>query len=149
MEWGARNGAGRVALVATSTRMDYFQYQQVLLNTLLPYLNSNGLQNILFRQDNAPIHVSRSTRAWFAANNVTLMDWPPSSPDLNPIENVWGVLARRVYSIGKQYSTSAELKDAVVREWNSLPSSLFSNGVSSMNRRLFDVVSYQGGPTDY
>ena len=75
--WGAINRGGRVALVPTSTRMDSSQYQQVLSNNSLPYLNSNGPQNILFQQEYAPIHVSRSTRAWFAANNVTVMDLPP------------------------------------------------------------------------
>ena len=140
MVWGAMNGAGTVALLTISTRMDSPQYQQVLSNNLLPYLNSNGRQNVLFQQDNAPIHVSRSTKAWFAANNVTVMDWPPCSPDLNPIENVWGVLARRVYSNGRQYSNIAELKDVVMREWDGLPSFMFSKCVYSMNRRLFDVA---------
>ena len=71
MVWGAIDGAGRVALVSTITQMDSAECQQVLSNNLLPYLNSNGPQNVVFQQNNAPTHVSRSTGAWFAANNVT------------------------------------------------------------------------------
>ena len=44
--------------------------------------------------------------------NLKVLKWPARSPHLNPIENVWGVLAREVYSNGKQYFSVQELKDA-------------------------------------
>jgi transposase len=47
--------------------------------------------------------------AWFEA--------PAKSPDLNPIENVWGLLARRIYAQGRQYETQRELKMAILHEW--------------------------------
>lgn len=40
-----------------------------------------------------------------SANNITALHWPTKSPDLNPIEILWGVLARQVYGGGKQYTT--------------------------------------------
>ena len=39
-------------------------------------------------QDNAPCHRAMEVMDFFKAENVTVMDWPPQSPDLNPIENV-------------------------------------------------------------
>ena len=41
--------------------------------------------------------------------NKTMMIWPPNSPDLNPIENLWSIVEQRVYANGKQYSS----KDAL------------------------------------
>jgi hypothetical protein len=42
-----------------------------------------------FMQDNASIHTARVVRQWFADMAIPLTDWPPYSPDLNPIEQVW------------------------------------------------------------
>uniref|UniRef100_A0A8P4KJS9 Tc1-like transposase DDE domain-containing protein n=1 Tax=Dicentrarchus labrax TaxID=13489 RepID=A0A8P4KJS9_DICLA len=38
-------------------------------------------------------------------NNVALLEHPACSPDLNPIENVWGWMAREVYKNGRQFLT--------------------------------------------
>ena len=42
------------------------------------------------------------------------LDWPSKSPDLNIIENFWGVL---VYANGKQFNTRDELKRAILAYW--------------------------------
>ncbi|CAD6191403.1 unnamed protein product [Caenorhabditis auriculariae] len=77
---------------------------------LLPYLRRRRRANMIYQQDNASVHASNSTLAWFAANNVVLLDWPACSPDLNSVENLWSVLVRRVYANAKQYTTVNDLK---------------------------------------
>ena len=47
-----------------------------------------------FQQDNAPCHKSRKTLGWLAQKNVNVLDWLPSSPDLNPIENLWSIVKK-------------------------------------------------------
>jgi hypothetical protein len=44
---------------------------------------------IIFQQDGAPSHTSKSTKQWFSRNHIPLLFHPASSPDLNPIEPVW------------------------------------------------------------
>ena len=39
-------------------------------------------------QDNASIHTSRLARDWLQEHGIEVTDWPPYSPDLNPIEHL-------------------------------------------------------------
>jgi len=54
-----------------------------------------------------------------------VLPWPPLSPDLNPIENLWGYLSQKVYEGGKSYQSSQELWEALVKAWNETPLSFF------------------------
>lgn len=54
-----------------------------------------------FQHDNVSVHVSRLAKTWFSEKNVDVIDWLAKSSDLNPVENLQGILARAVYSSGK------------------------------------------------
>ena len=100
--------------------MDSEDYQDVLATHLLPFCKRNRCGRLLFQQDNAPIHILDSTKAWFQANNIGVLKWPPKSPDMNPVENLWGILVRKIYENGKQYSTVEELKNVNEAAWSSI-----------------------------
>jgi hypothetical protein len=50
----------------------------------------------IFQEDNAPCHVSRWTNQWKTENDIPTLEWPPQSPDLNIIENVWKVIKTKI-----------------------------------------------------
>ena len=72
-------------------------YQNVLKDFMIPSAEDlYGDADFIFKQDLAPAHTARSTKTWFDAHAITVLDWPANSPDLNPIENLWGIIERNM-----------------------------------------------------
>lgn len=102
-----------------------------------------------FVTDNANVHSAKYTLEWLAANDVHTLDWPANSPDLNIIENVWGLLARKVYAHGRKIEKVEDLTNAIYDCWNSIDHLYIKNIYKSIPRRLISVIKKKGGTTGY
>lgn len=102
-----------------------------------------------FQQDNAPCHVSKRALAHFANKNITLLPWPPASPDLNPIENLWAIVKRRLRNDG--VTSKANLVSSFVRVWHkdAEVAEFCKSLVSSMPQRIEAVIKAKGGQTNF
>ena len=58
----------------------------------------------IFQQDNAAIHNASIAKKYLLEQEIRLLDQPACSPDLNPIEILWGLTVAKVYEEGQQYS---------------------------------------------
>uniref|UniRef100_A0A914DTN0 Uncharacterized protein n=1 Tax=Acrobeloides nanus TaxID=290746 RepID=A0A914DTN0_9BILA len=149
MVWAAFCWDETLEIQFVSKKMDSAEYIQTLNLSLLPYLRRFRRKNLVFQQDNASIHTSRETLGWLASKNVTLLKWPACSPDLNPIENLWGIIVRHLYANNRQFQSTEELKQAIVEAYLNISQETLQNLVNSMANRIFQVINRNGGVTDY
>ncbi|CDF33332.1 unnamed protein product [Chondrus crispus] len=150
MVWGAISLYGVSPIVFMDGRQDSTKYVDVLRHGLLPFSSEvfGEGQGWVFQQDNAPIHTSNFTRTWLSGHSIRTLPWPPKSPDMNIIENVWGVMARMVYARGRHYQNVRELKDAIEEAWSTVGSDLLLKLYKSLPRRMHAVMDARGGATN-
>ena len=145
MIWGGFSASGLNTVVRIQGKLNAQAYIELLNEHLLPLeLPDNGVQ---FQQDNALPHRSSQTIEWLAENGIDVMPWPPQSPDLNPIENVWGYLRARLEH--REIRNMEDLWTAVQDEWAELPADQLTLLNDSMPDRIRAVISANGGHTTY
>ncbi|GFT30970.1 transposable element Tc1 transposase [Trichonephila clavipes] len=69
------------------------------------------------------------------------MDWPPFSPDLNPIKHAWDVLGRRLAARLHPLGNTQQLKQIMIEEWTLIPQELLANFVLSMEKRCEATIA--------
>ena len=80
-------------------------------------------------------------------NYIRPLDFPPYSPDLNPIENLWADVKRRAE--GDNPKSVAELKIALLAAWKATDPRLLNSLIASMHKRCQLVIQKKGWMTGY
>ena len=127
------------------------EYAAVVKDTLLPggrrLFSRAGVASWTLQQDNDPTHRAAGPviKEWNRKHNSSvklLENWPPSSPDLNPIENLWAHLQARVNA--RTCRNYWELKQALIEELQQTPKGMCERLVGSMGKRLEQVLEKGG-----
>ena len=100
-----------------------------------------------FQQDSAPSHSSTITQNWCKdnlPNFISKDEWPPNSPDLNPMDfSIWAELSRK--ACAKPHSGIPALKRALKEAWRSLSVETIVNSCNSFKTQLEKVIAAEGG----
>jgi transposase len=114
-------------------------------------------KKFLWVQDGARIHTTDEALAYIRSLGLSAMDkkeWPPHSPDLNPIENLWGIGKHAVekqtwWDLSASKANVVKLAGAIDEFWRSHDEQHINKLVASFFSRLRSVVNRKGAETDY
>ncbi len=148
MIWAAMSSAGVGPLCFLKSTVNAAICQEILEHFMLPSADKlYGDADFIFQQDLAPAHTAKGTKSWFNDHGVTVLDWPANSPDLNPIENLWGIVKRKMRDT--RPNNADELKATVKETWASIPPQQCHKLITSMPRWIEAVIKAKGAPTKY
>jgi hypothetical protein len=143
MFWGAFTAAGPGPLVPITGNITAASYIELVREHLLPMIQNTD-KNFIFMQDNAPVHTARSVKNFMFENNISLLEWPAQSPDLNPIENLWGAMKSRIRKDKTFPRNRAELITRFQQAWTEMAAAEFHNLAMSVPKRLKEVKRRKG-----
>lgn len=151
MVWAAVTADGRSPLVfidhGVKINAEYYR-ENVLKTVLKPWADKHfGRRPWTFQQDSAPSHSARVNQEWLkkeVPRFISTAQWPPRSPDLNPLDFcAWGILESKVRT--KKYQSIDHLKTALRREWAKIPQSHFRAACDGFVGRLKAIIRAKGG----
>jgi len=146
--WACFSGKGLGEIEIFTDILESTLFRRILQKCLLPSARRLFPPGPwYFLQDNDPKHTSLKIKTHLHNKGVTCLELPPYSPDLNPIENLWKDLKRRIEK--RNARNVEELKQFVSEEWLATDPTFLVNLSHSMPDRLTAVIANGGHTTKY
>ena len=121
------------------------------IEVLEEYLSTILEDDSYFMQDNSKVHTAIIVQDWFAERDIDVMDWPPYSPDMNPIEYLWKLLKAKIIELYPELvtmkdnnTTKQHLIRAAKEAWELLENDLLNKLTLGMQKRI-DALKAAGG----
>ena len=144
MIYGAIGFNYKSKLVFIEDTVDSKQYQEnVIKSEMFDDMNGyKGRGQWIFMQDGARCHTSNDTKQWLGSRCNFIDKWPANSPDLNPIENLWGCMKKAVSLINPQ--SKGDLKAIIQEVWDNIEMETINSLIQSFYQRLQLVMIENG-----
>ncbi|KFM62800.1 Transposable element Tcb1 transposase, partial [Stegodyphus mimosarum] len=147
--WGGIILGSRTDLLVQIGTMTTQIYRDVILEQHVRLFRGAMGAQFVFMDDNDRPHRANIVRECLQSEDITRMDWPAFSPDLNPVEHEWDMLGRRVAARQPPPTCLPELRRVLLFEWCNMPQDQIDNLILSMPRRCTDCVASSGRYTMY
>ena len=150
--WSCITYEGVGYVVKIDGTLDQHLYRVILEEDLVKSAKDYGInmEEMVFQHDNNPKHTAKSVREWLSEQQFGVMEWPVQSPDLNPIENMWALLKRRLYrSYEAPPKGMCELWDRIKETWYNITKEECQKVIETMPDRCRQVIAKKGYWIDY
>lgn len=147
--WGWISARGPGVCHIVQGRLNAPLYCNIINQIMISSIAAVHGRNFIFQHDNAPIHKARVVQHYLEENHIRVLPWPSKSPDINPIENVWGEMVKCIYKHDFQPRTQDELRQRIMEAWDQITQEYTRNLVLSMPRRLQAIIDNNGAATKY
>ena len=128
-------------LVRLQTCVNVQIYKNIVQDHVVPIIQNSGFDRATFTQDSALCHKAKVVMSF------EIMDWPPQSPDLNPIENLWKTLGVKVME--RNPTNTEDLWVKLQEEWSKISIEDCQELIRSCSRRCATVIESKGSFTKY
>ena len=147
MVFGMFSSQGTTPLVRLQTRVNAQIYKNIVQDHVVPIIQNSGFDRATFMQDNAPCHKAKVVMSYLSEQDFEIMDWPPQSPDLNPIENLWKTLGVKVME--RNPTNTEDLWVKLQEEWSKISIEDCQELIRSCSWRCAAVIESKGSFTKY
>ena len=145
MMWATISNNSKTELVHVPGKLTAVGYR---VNIIQPHLiHAIDRQLELFQQDNARLRQAPLSMDYLEQNNINALPWLSKSPELNPIEQLWDHLDKRVRQGQSPSQTVDQLCQKLQQEWRSIPRNNVNKWIESMPRRCRALLTARGGHT--
>lgn len=145
--WGCFSWRRVGNIVKIDGKMTGESYVKILEENLKPSLRKMNMSGYIFQQDNDPKHTSKTAKRYFQMKKMKMLEWPPQSPDLNPIEHLWTILDEKIPMDSRKNLN--DFWQGIQTARDAIPQQVLHNLVESMPKRLMAVIENHGGHTKY
>ena len=147
--WGGVHYLGKTQLRILEQNVTGALYREILEQDLVSHMRNHYGNNWMLVDDNARPHRANIVREYLTGEDINQLEWPPYSPDMNPIEHMWDELGRRLEGVHPQPQTLQELGQVLSNLWDAIPIERTRALVDSMPHRVQALVAARGGNTRY
>lgn len=146
--WAGISSKGATRIVMFNGILNAERLSTILQNALVPFIKKYYPAGHRLQHDNYPKHTSHLIENFFEENGVNWWEFPPESPDLNPIENAWGSLKQFLCNTYKPKNLD-DLKFGIQQFWMSMTPEICQKYIQHLNKVIPKVVELNGEPSGY
>eukprot|EP00834_Sanchytrium_tribonematis_P005680 NODE_361_length_8796_cov_0.460274.p1 type:complete len:337 gc:universal NODE_361_length_8796_cov_0.460274:4499-3489(-) len=146
--WAYIHAGGGGSIVVSDGTVNAVTYEAILRESFLPNYRFLEEHGYVLQQDNASAHTAEIVTDFLDENGIDVIEWPPNSPDLSPIENIWAYLKKAIGERGTPENFD-ELLKWVTEMWDEICEKHCPKLYESIPRRIEMCLKNNGNTTKY